>query len=54
MAFVMGGRKGRLFKKFVEYCTIAYNLVRKQGNLIINMLMMMIPAGYNKYINCRI
>lgn len=31
MAFVMGGKEGKLFKQFEEYCTTAYNMVRKHG-----------------------
>ncbi|EGR27401.1 phosphatidylinositol- -diphosphate 3-kinase, putative [Ichthyophthirius multifiliis] len=45
MAFVMGGKDGTLFKKFEEYCTQAYNLVRKQGNFIINIFLLMLEAG---------
>lgn len=45
MAFVMGGREGNLFKKFEEYCTQAYNLVRKSGNFIINIFLLMLEAG---------
>lgn len=45
MAFVMGGRDGKLFKKFESYCTEAYNIVRKHGNLLINIFLLMISAG---------
>lgn len=41
----MGGRQGKLFKKFEEYCTVAYNVVRKHGNLLINIFLMMLSAG---------
>ncbi|KAL4490435.1 hypothetical protein ABPG72_002645 [Tetrahymena utriculariae] len=45
MAFVMGGKDGNLFRKFEEYCTQAYNLVRKSGNFIINIFLLMLEAG---------
>ncbi len=45
MSFVMGGRNGESFAKFEEYCTTAYNLVRKHGNFLINIFMLMLSAG---------
>ncbi len=45
MAFVMGGREGKLFKKFEEHCTTAYNLVRKHGVFLINIFLLMLSAG---------
>ncbi len=46
MAFVLGGKEGKLFKKFEDYCTKAYNLIRKNGNFLISIFMMMLSAGY--------
>jgi phosphatidylinositol-4,5-bisphosphate 3-kinase len=45
MAFVMGGKDGKLFKQFEEYCTSAYNLVRKHGQFLINIFLMNLSAG---------
>lgn len=45
MAFVMGGKDGKLFKKFESHCTEAYNLIRKHGNFLINIFLLMISAG---------
>ena len=45
MAFIMGGRNGKLFQKFEEHCTTAYNEIRKHGNFLINMYLMMLSAG---------
>ena len=45
MAFVMGGKGGKLFRKFEEYCTIAFNLVRKHGIFLINIFLMMVSGG---------
>jgi len=45
MAFLMGGREGEDFLLFQKYCTDAYNLVRKNGFLIIQLFMMMLSGG---------
>ena len=45
MAFVMGGKDGKYFKTFVEFCSSAYNLVRKNGFLLTNLFMIMLSAG---------
>ncbi|KAL4497869.1 hypothetical protein ABPG72_000624 [Tetrahymena utriculariae] len=45
MAFVMGGKDSAEFKNFTDYCTQAYNLIRKQGNFIINIFLLMLDAG---------
>ncbi len=45
MAYVMGGVSGDKYKKFEEFSTIAYNLIRRFGNLLINIFLMMLSAG---------
>lgn len=45
MAYVLGGKEHQFFKIFVEYCTKAYNLVRKNGYFLISIFMMMLSAG---------
>lgn len=45
MAFVMGGREGKLFKQFEEHCTNAYNMVRRHGMFLINIFLMNLSAG---------
>jgi phosphatidylinositol-4,5-bisphosphate 3-kinase len=45
MAFVMGGRGSEDFEKFQDYCTKAYNLIRKKGYHLISLFIMMIVAG---------
>jgi phosphatidylinositol-4,5-bisphosphate 3-kinase len=45
MAFVMGGREGKLFKEFEEYCTNAYNMVRGHGLFLVNIFLMNLSAG---------
>ncbi len=41
----MGGKEGKLFKKFEDYCTKAYNFIRKHSTFIINIFLMMLSAG---------
>ena len=45
MIQVMGGRGSPGFNVFKNYCTQAYNLVRKQGILLLNLFRLMIHAG---------
>lgn len=46
MAFAMGGKDGKLFNLFEEYCLRGYNLVRKNGHFLISIFMMMLSAGF--------
>ena len=51
MAHVMGGKTGKAFKTFEEFCVRGYNLVRKNGHFLISIFMMMLSAGkYNLFI----
>ena len=50
MAYVLGGRDHANFKTFEEYCTKAYNLVRKHGYFLISIFMMMLSAGKQIFI----
>ncbi|XP_033619999.1 phosphatidylinositol 4-phosphate 3-kinase C2 domain-containing subunit alpha isoform X3 [Fukomys damarensis] len=47
MAYVInGGEKPTIrFQLFVDLCCQAYNLIRKQANLFLNLLSLMIPSG---------
>lgn len=45
MAEIMGGVAGPNFARFVEFCTKAYNQVRKHSNLLINIFLMNLSAG---------
>ncbi len=45
MVYMMGGRDGPDFSTFQNYCTQAYNLVRKNGHLIISLFILMITSG---------
>lgn len=45
MAYVMQGNGGLTIKDFERMCCEAYNLVRARGNLLINMFILMVPAG---------
>lgn len=47
MAYVInGGEKPSIrFQLFVDLCCQAYNLIRKQTNLFLNLLSLMIPSG---------
>lgn len=51
MAFVLGGKDAANFKTFEDLCTKAYNLVRKHGNFLISIFMMMLSAGTIKIVN---
>jgi phosphatidylinositol-4,5-bisphosphate 3-kinase len=44
-AFVMGGKDSDRFRYFVRLCCRAYNLVRRNSNLIINLFAMMLSTG---------
>ncbi len=41
----MGGKGSEDFEKFQDYCTKAYNLIRKKGGHLISLFIMMIIAG---------
>lgn len=41
----MDGSKSKHFARFERYCSIAYNILRKNANLIINMMALMVGAG---------
>jgi hypothetical protein len=45
MVYMMGGRESPDFLTFQNYCTQAYNLVRKNGPLIISLFILMITSG---------
>uniref|UniRef100_A0A7S3G347 PI3K/PI4K catalytic domain-containing protein n=2 Tax=Palpitomonas bilix TaxID=652834 RepID=A0A7S3G347_9EUKA len=43
--YVMGGNKSDGYNKFVDYCTRAYNVLRKHAHLFINLFAMMLSTG---------
>ena len=45
MAYVMGGTKDANFARFQDMCCQAYNILRENGNLFINLFVDMIPAS---------
>ena len=45
MAYVMGGQNSEIFERFEQYCTDAYNMVRKHGTFLTNIFMMNLSAG---------
>jgi phosphatidylinositol 3-kinase len=45
MAYVMGGTSHKDFAQFEEMCCQAYNNLRKNGSLFLNLFIQMIPAG---------
>mmetsp|Transcript_21393 Transcript_21393/g.34853 ORF Transcript_21393/g.34853 Transcript_21393/m.34853 type:complete len:940 (+) Transcript_21393:3108-5927(+) len=45
MAFVMGSKNEKAYKNFVQICCKAYNILRHNGNELINLFRLMIPAG---------
>nr|APD32935.1 Pik3c2a [Castor fiber] len=51
MAYVInGGEKPTIrFQLFVDLCCQAYNLIRKQTNLFLNLLSLMIPSGLPEF-----
>lgn len=44
-AYVMGGEKSEQFKKFLKFCTISYNLLRKHISTFISFFGLMLFAG---------
>eukprot|EP00163_Fabomonas_tropica_P026300 TRINITY_DN477_c0_g1_i2.p1 TRINITY_DN477_c0_g1~~TRINITY_DN477_c0_g1_i2.p1 ORF type:complete len:1361 (-),score=382.34 TRINITY_DN477_c0_g1_i2:229-4311(-) len=45
-AYVMGGqKKAKPFKKFVDTCCLAYNILRRHADLFINLFCMMLSTG---------
>lgn len=45
MAFAMGGKGSKGFNLFSQYCFEALNLIRREGNHIINLFVLMLSAG---------
>jgi len=45
MAYVMGGTECPKFKLFVDLCCKAYNIVRKNASIFINLFAMMLSTG---------
>lgn len=45
MAYVMGGVQGEKFQRFEDFCTKAYNQVRKHGHFLLNVFLMTLSAG---------
>lgn len=45
MAQVMGGLKSHEYKEFVALCCSAFNILRKEASLFLNLFSLMIPAG---------
>lgn len=41
----MGGPDSREFIRFQDYCSKAFNILRKNAYLIVNLLTMMVSAG---------
>ncbi|XP_049852196.1 phosphatidylinositol 3-kinase 1-like [Schistocerca gregaria] len=44
-AYVMGGKDGKNFARFLELCQRAYNLLRRHSGIFINMFSMMVSTG---------
>eukprot|EP00026_Physarum_polycephalum_P016714 Phypoly_transcript_17694.p1 GENE.Phypoly_transcript_17694~~Phypoly_transcript_17694.p1 ORF type:complete len:260 (+),score=39.99 Phypoly_transcript_17694:57-782(+) len=44
-AYVMGGADHPNFKRFVDLCGRAYNILRKNANIFLNLFMMMVGTG---------
>lgn len=40
MAFVMGGEKSENFQRFIDLCCKAYNILRKNANIFLNLFAM--------------
>ena len=45
MAEVMGGKGDVKFDDFVAECGSAYNILRENGSTLINLFLLMVPAG---------
>ena len=45
MAKVLGGEKSEMFEKFAEECGSALNILRENGSTLINLFLLMVPAG---------
>ena len=45
MAEVMGGKGDSKFDDFVAECGSAYNILRENGSTLINLFLLMVPAG---------
>eukprot|EP00949_MAST-11_sp_MAST-11-sp1_P002842 g2842.t1 len=45
MAYVMDYPKGELFLQFVSHCKAAFNVLRTQSTALINLFILMVPAG---------
>lgn len=45
MAYVMGGRESEQFAKFEQLCCAAFGTLRTQGNTLVNLFSLMVPAG---------
>jgi len=45
MAYILGGSSSALFKEFEQLCCRAYNVLRKQSNLLINLFSLMLQCG---------
>jgi phosphatidylinositol-4,5-bisphosphate 3-kinase len=52
-ANVLGGRKGKYFADFVELCGRAYNILRSQSDLFINLFQLMLCGGIPELRNAR-
>ena len=45
MAYVMNGTQSEQFKTFKELCCKAYNILRRNSHVFINLLAMMLSTG---------
>jgi len=45
MAFVMGGRKSKDFKRFLKLCSEAFKVLRKHADILENLFILMVSAG---------
>nr|CAD2157003.1 unnamed protein product [Meloidogyne enterolobii] len=45
MINAMGGQNSEHFRAFVNYCTIAFCILRRHANLITNLFSLMLDAG---------
>lgn len=47
IAFVMGGEKGRDFEKFTKTCCRAFNILRKNANVFLNLFILVRYLNYS-------